>query len=193
MNLKKHALFPKAALLEMALGLDSDEKIALRFNLAPADLATIRLTPQYATEIARLAAEMRDSGFTFRRKNALLAEDIIEKLYLKAMDPDTGAATSLDIYRTFSKYGELEPKDGAILGGQAGAFSISIVVNGSQVTANAVKDITPETFELPDFTRDEVAAGFEVLTALNPPAFLNGADLSVNDEVTANAPDSVAA
>lgn len=173
MTLAKTALFPKAALLEMALGLESDPVIAERHGLTEPDLAWAR--GAYRGEIARLGAEMRDSGFTFRRKNALLAEDLIQVLYLKARDKDIGVSTLLDIYRTMSKYGELEPKE-ALLGANGnGAFQINIVVNGSNLTkGTTVVDHVPATYSPPDF---------EAITILNPPAFLDTADLSTLDDI----------
>lgn len=182
MTLAKTALFPKAVLLELALGIDSDDDIALRHRLDPADIAWVRGNPAYMAEIAKLAAEMRDSGFTFRRKNAVVAEDILPKLYLKAMDPNTGAGTILDIYRVTSKFGELEPKENTLgVGAGNGGFQINIVVNGKSLTAQPeVFDHAPIQYAPPSFDTGVLDAA-----VLNPPAYLDNADLSVNDELIA--------
>lgn len=172
MSIAKTALFPKAALLEMALGLESDAVIAERHKLTEPDIAWAR--GAYRAEIAKLAAEMRDSGFTFRRKNALLAEDLIQALYLKARDKDIGVSSLLEVYRTMAKYGELEPKEstlGAV--GGAGGFQINIVVNGTSLTAAK----NPVTVEHAAYTPPD----FDSISILNPPSFLDNADLSVND------------
>lgn len=182
MTLAKTALFPKAVLLELALGIDNDADIALRHKLDPADIAWVRGNPAYAAEIAKLSTEMRDSGFTFKRKNAVVSEDILPMLYLRARDPNIGAGTLLDIYRTTAKFGELEPKENTLgVGGGNGGFQINIVVNGKSLTAQPeVFDHAPTQYSAPTFD-----TGFLEAAVLNPPSFLDGADLSVNDELIA--------
>jgi len=163
----------KALLTELALEIDNDAIIAKRHGLTVGQLTWARA--EYAAEILNLALEMRDNGTSFRRKLALVVEHHIPTFAAKMADPNIGIGSFMDMFRTAAKYGELEPRPDAVQVGGSG-FQINIVVNGQSVTKSAVPlTVEADEFKLPDF---------EALTTLDPPKFLDTADLSVNDELT---------
>jgi hypothetical protein len=115
---------------------------------------------------------------------AVIAEHHLPAYAAKMGDPNIGVGSFMDMFRTAAKYGQLEPKENALVQGGGGGFQINIVVNGQSLTKSAAP-LTVEHQPYVPPTFDDVLAQ----ATLAPPKFLDTADLSVNDELVVGVGD----
>lgn len=98
-------------IMDLALGLDDTEAIRVRHGLTEQDLETLYTIPSFKRDIAVLMRELNESGVTFSRKAALQAESYLSTIDAIMLNPNTPAATRVDIFKTVTKFGKLEPKE----------------------------------------------------------------------------------
>lgn len=129
MTLPTHKAFevdPKLV-LEVASGLEEPAAIALRYGLDQAAWEQLSTWPPFVNEVAAKKAELEKSGYTFKMKAHLLADDLLGDVYLRAKGHDTALSLKLETLKLLSKLADLEPKNtnvGQIA--QGGGFSITI-------------------------------------------------------------------
>ena len=146
--------WPPQLIFDLALGLDCEEEtLQERYNLTPADLASLYALPHFRQEVALMTRELNEKNTIFKTKAKVQAEDCLDDMYNLMKDMDTPAGTKLAIFQTLAKFGELEPKKevtgplgaGTLAPGQ----SMRMVVEWSGGTedyspvANKEIDITP--------------------------------------------------
>lgn len=101
--------WPPQLIIDVALGVDDQETILMRYGLTEANLARLYEIPSFRREVGLMAREMRENGVSFCRKAATQAEEYLAPVHHLMYCPETPASTKLDIFKTMAKYGKLEP------------------------------------------------------------------------------------
>lgn len=94
-------------------------------GLTLAEYHDIEANPTFQKHLAKYEQELTDSGFSFEAKCKILAEDMLPGFYNLGRDMDTPAPVRAKIMESLVKWGKLEPKTDAVMGGSSG-FSINI-------------------------------------------------------------------
>lgn len=97
-------------IFDLALGLDSQEEIEVRYGLTEAQLTRLYENPQFRKEVACLTRELRENNQIFKSKVKIQAEDYLNIMDEMMYDQATPASTKLSIFQALAKLGELEPK-----------------------------------------------------------------------------------
>ena len=116
-------------ILEVASGLEEPEAIALRYGIDAEAWKSLSTWQPFINEVAAKRAELERGGYVFKMKAHLLAEDMLQDVYLRAKSHDASLPLKLDTLKTFAKLADLEPRpttQGQIT--QGGGFSINIVL-----------------------------------------------------------------
>ena len=130
---------PQKLLLDLAVGLDSFEDICTRYNYTSEQAEALRANPGIKTRVAQIAAELKESGVTFRLRNAHAAEDMIGVIWAEARRADTSLDKKIEAAKLFAKLGDLEPRtktDGVSGGGVT--ISINIPALSAAQTAQSI-------------------------------------------------------
>lgn len=138
--------------LEVASGLEDPAAIALRYGFDAAAWEKLSTWQPFINEITAKRIELEKSGYVFRMKSAMLAEDLLGDVYTRAKAHDVALTLKLDALKLLSKLGDLEPKAapaGSVLAGQG--FSITIQLPGAAPALPVYLKHKPvETFDVID-------------------------------------------
>lgn len=85
--------------------------------------------PAFKVLLARVDAEIRESGLSFKLKAGAIAEDLLPVAYEMALDPCISSAVRMDGIKWLAKMGGREPKDEKD-GVKGGGFNLSITFAG---------------------------------------------------------------
>ena len=121
------SLWPHGLVIDLALGLDGQEDILLRYNMTEAQWLAISDNRAFRIDLARARKELQESGVGFKRKAAIQAEMYLKDMDNLMADGDTSPTVKHTIFRSMAQLGELEPKkdkDGDL--GSGTAFNIQI-------------------------------------------------------------------
>jgi len=137
---------------ELAAGLEDPDHIAEKYHLRSETWDSLRQDENFRKVVDSKRAELQKSGYTFRLKAALAAEDLLDEVYVGAKSPDASLSAKLESFKYLTKIAGLEPKEDKSLAVGTG-FSIKIELGENSITINQSAretiDITPED-ELPD-------------------------------------------
>lgn len=145
-------------ILEIATGLEDPERIAARYGFDESEWLLLRAYPPFVRQVDDKKAELKASGHTFRIKAAVIAEELLGELYLKATEPGASFNTVLETAKFTAKAAgyDAPPKEE----GQTGpAFTININLGGGrsvQVKASTAQTIDMEVDEVPSLEIGEV-------------------------------------
>lgn len=117
---------------EIAMGVGTPLEIARRHGYTDADFIILNAYKWFERAVQAARTELESAGFTFERKMAMLAEDLMIACYHAARAPDTHVSTKLDVAKQLAKLGRLEPNPtlmAAQAAGAGGGFSIAINFN----------------------------------------------------------------
>lgn len=129
-------------LAEMASGYEDPARIAARYGYDQSAYDTLVSQEWFVQAIEAKRAELRRSGWTFKAKAALMAEDMLEETYLAAKQSDS-VGTKLEVAKYLTKIADLEPRTNAVQ--QTGpGFSITINLPTQTSTVHTIHP-TPET------------------------------------------------
>ncbi len=101
--------WPPQLIMDLALAIDDQDTILQRHELSEANLAHLYNQPAFRRDVAVLTRELHESGVTFSSRAAVQAEAYLQTMDDIIMNPDTPASTRVDIFKTLTKYGKLEP------------------------------------------------------------------------------------
>ena len=96
---------------ELALHMDDAENIFARYNYTPETAAELIESPAFAALLGRIAAEVRESGLSFKMKAKAQAEELLAHSFSLATDPYTSAAVRADLIKWTAKMAGHEPKE----------------------------------------------------------------------------------
>lgn len=146
-------------LLEDALELFSDEELCSRHTLSIGTLLSIRQVPLYRAELAKMRADIRENGLTFKHKARLQAEQLLEMAFDWACDNDAPLKDRLSVLTKMVEWGELEPKKESAGAANAG-FTFVVNLPGTAPQTMALQQ-AGRVFEAP-VVSDPLTAGAPV-------------------------------
>lgn len=113
---------------EIAQGLEDPAVIASRYHLTPDQWAVLKTHKPFLMAVARYRKQLKESGYTFRVKAHLQAEDLLATAYLMATDPETPSNVRADLIKWTAKIAGLEPdnREAGSHGPTGGGFQINI-------------------------------------------------------------------
>lgn len=118
---------------DLALGMEDPEVIFARYELGPVEAKTLQELPAFKALVARVTAEVKESGLSFRTKMKAIAEDLIPYAHEIATDPLQSGAVRARIIEWAGKMAGFEPAPAKTeVGAGAGGFSLSITFAGQQ-------------------------------------------------------------
>jgi hypothetical protein len=122
---------------DLALGLEPAVDTASRYGFTAEQWDSLRTNKHLQSAVARKLTELKKEGVTFKVKASIMAEDLLAKLYAKAVDAETGATTLLSILQYLTKVSDLEPKVEKGAGISGPGFQINIVLPPADQPAQA--------------------------------------------------------
>lgn len=127
---------PPEMIVQMALGIEPMEEIAARFGYDKTtyDLLFQQVWFQHKVDAKR--TELRETGLTLRAKAAVMAEDLMTEVYVKAKGEKVGVDSVLAAAKFMAEMGDVKPK-GENGGGGGERFSIIINAGGAPVQVTA--------------------------------------------------------
>jgi hypothetical protein len=143
---KQFLHLPPEMLAEMASGFEDPVRVAARYGYDQAAYDTLTSQEWFVQAVEAKRAELRRSGWTFKAKAALMAEDMLEETYLAAKQSDS-VGTKLEVAKYLTKIADLEPRTNAPVASGPG-FSITINLPNASAAhttpPGATIDVTPE-------------------------------------------------
>jgi hypothetical protein len=103
--------WPPQLTMDLALGVDALGDILERCALSESQYELLMLNPAFRGELLMLRKEVAEKGITFKRKAAVQAEMYLNQMDDLILDPNTAPSVKLEIFKTLSKLGGLEPKE----------------------------------------------------------------------------------
>lgn len=125
LNSKRYLKIQPELVQEVATGLEDGLTIAQRFGFSEEEWRVIEARPDFQMAVAKVRAELEKSGQTFRMKAALMANELMDNVYIHAMDSETPLKDKVTALQHLTRVGELEPKASAQVNAGPG-FSITI-------------------------------------------------------------------
>jgi hypothetical protein len=180
---------PKQLIIDMAVGLDSDEYLAELYGYTISELQALREHPIIRRDLATLKSEFDAGGITLQRKNIARAE-VLQQLYYDAVVTEGSLAQKREAAQFFTKMADLEPKPSVTANAGTG-FSINIILkdqNGHKTTLHAEAPHEPEATsiiegEVVGGISDE-AEGEEVFALPEIPEFLAAKRVTANSDLS---------
>ena len=111
---------------EIACGLEDPAEIAARYGVTPEQWEQLTKHRPFLMAVQRYRKELKESGYTFRTKAHLQAEDLLGTAYLMAKDPNTPSNVRADLIKWTAKVAGLEPDSRTVQGPQGGGFQVNI-------------------------------------------------------------------
>jgi hypothetical protein len=122
-------------IFELASGIEEPAHVAKRYHYTEEAWQSLQQDESFKKVVEAKRTELQKSGYTFRLKAALAAEDLLDEVYLGAKSPDASLSAKLESFKYLTKIANLEPKEdkNAIAGP---AFSIKIDLGDNSITIN---------------------------------------------------------
>jgi len=95
-------------ILEVAAGIRHPADIAADYGYSETEWFALQEFEPFVKAVENKKAELRASGYTFRMKAAVAAEDLLEDVYAKAKDPDSSFHTQLETLKFMARAAGLE-------------------------------------------------------------------------------------
>jgi hypothetical protein len=124
--------------MEIACGMEDPLVIARRYGMTDVEFGALCQWPEFNRQVDAKRAELKASGHTFRLMAGWMAEDLAKELYRQAKSTEASLPQKHEVFKTFAKLADYEPKQSA--GSVAGpGFSISIVFNDAKKAEPAIE------------------------------------------------------
>lgn len=118
-------------ILELASGIREGADIAEDYGFSLEQWHALQKFDPFVKLVEDKKTELKASGYTFRLKSAMIAEDIMEDVYLKAKDEESSFHVQLEALKFFSRAAGLDAPVKELA--QAGSgFSIVIDLGGGR-------------------------------------------------------------
>lgn len=138
-------------ILEIATGIEDPERIAARYGFGESEWLLLRANPIFVQQVDDKKIELKASGQTFRIKAAVITEELLGELYVKATEPGASFSTVLETAKFTAKAAGLD-QPAREEGNSGPAFSITINLGGGksvQVKSSSERIIEAEAEEVP--------------------------------------------
>lgn len=122
-------------IFELASGIEEPAHVAKRYHYTEEAWQSLQQDESFRKVVEAKRTELQKSGYTFRLKAALAAEDLLDEVYLGAKSPDASLSAKLESFKYLTKIANLEPKEdkNAVSGP---SFSIKIDLGDNSITIN---------------------------------------------------------
>lgn len=143
-------------ILEVASGIIDPAELAEKYGYSKEEWLFLKEYEPFVKQVESKKTELKANGYTFRMKSAVLAEDLLEDVYLKAKAADASFHTQLEALKFMARAAGLDaPVREQVQ--QGPGFSITINLgNGQSVQigqTQQAKDVTDvEEIDKPDFS-----------------------------------------
>jgi len=117
--------------VELSLALDDADAIFARYGYTPDDAIALAQSDAFASILARVSKDVRESGLSFRSKARMQAEELLTHSFEIATDPNQAGSTRLSAIQWTAKVGGLEPKESKDEGKTGGGLTLSIQFSGA--------------------------------------------------------------
>jgi hypothetical protein len=132
---------------ELAAGLEEPDHIAQRYHYTTEAWESLKNDQNFMRVVESKRTELQKTGYTFRLKAALAAEDLLDEVYIGAKSVDASLSAKLEAFKYLTKIGNLEPKeDKQVATGPA--FSIKIDLGDNSITINQEAQAQPDTIDI---------------------------------------------
>lgn len=129
--------------LEVAMGLREPAEIAEDYGFSAEQWFSLKTHEPFVKQVDEKKAELKESGWTFKMKSAVIAEELLESLYIKATDEGATLHAVLESLKFVSKAAGLDaPKQDGVAAGSG--FSINITIGGQAVKISGQHQPTAE-------------------------------------------------
>lgn len=136
---------PREMIEEISLGIEHPPTVASRYGFDPTDYALLEQQDWFLRSVNERREELKRSGWTFRAKMGMMAEELLVDAWRTAKLSDS-ASVKLEVAKYLTKVADLEPKEKAQVQ-QGTGFSINIQINhANPAKAATIIDATP-TFD----------------------------------------------
>lgn len=132
---KKMRNLPPDMVFEVALGLEDEEDIAERFGFTADEYSVIRTLKPFMVQVKKVRSDLEKSGDMFRNKAKIMAEQVLDAGFRKAIDEATPLKETTEFLKVAANLADLNPKTVAALPGAG--FSVNIVL--PEITAESVR------------------------------------------------------
>lgn len=141
---------------ELAMGVGDPAAVAKKHGYSELELMQMHTYPWFNKALSDRRDELEKSGFDFRAKMKMLAEDMIIDVY-QAAKLSNAVSSKLDVAKHLTKIAGLEPAVGANPAAQGAGFSITINFNGGRETVTLEANKNAEDAQIiegsrPDFS-----------------------------------------
>lgn len=109
--------------LEIALGIEDEQALALRHELSIEELNALLCTPAFAMQVAHYRKELHENGEIFRAKARAQAEVLLDTSFLLAQSASTPPNVRAELIKNTVEWADLKPKKGDTQ--QGSGFSIT--------------------------------------------------------------------
>lgn len=117
--------------LEVASGIREPAEIAEEYGYTPDQWLNLQLFEPFKKAVDAKKAELQASGYTFKMKSAIIAEELLGDLYLKATEQGASFHTVLELAKFTARAAGLDAPVKEVQDIGAG-FSITINLGGGQ-------------------------------------------------------------
>lgn len=111
--------------LEIALGIDDLEDIALRYGLSVTQLNALLCTPGFQMQVAMFRKDLHENGETFRAKARVQAEMLLVKSFALINADATPASVKADLIKATVEWAGLKPGPKGLVGETGTGFNIT--------------------------------------------------------------------
>lgn len=129
--------------LEISMGLRDPKEIAEDYGFSEEQWIALKVHEPFVKQVDDKKAELKENGVTFRLKSAVIAEELLADLYIKATDEDATLHAVLESLKFCAKASGLDaPKQDGVAAGSG--FSINITIGGQAVKISGTHTPTEE-------------------------------------------------
>ncbi len=121
------------------MGLENPASIAFRYAYDQADYDWLSAQDWFVREVEKRKSELRTSGWTYRAKMGLLAEEAGIEIF-KRFKTTESLALQIDIWKYLNKLADLEPKAAALPQNSGTGFSITINLANNKANTGVTID-----------------------------------------------------
>lgn len=90
-------------ILEIASGIEEPAGIVAKYGISESEWLLLKEHPPFLKQVEDKKAELKATGYTFRMKSAIMAEDLLDDLYAKAKEQGASFHTVLETVKFTSR------------------------------------------------------------------------------------------
>lgn len=116
--------FPPMLPIELALRLDTPQKICQAYNITKDEFAAIAKHPVFIKSYQEAVEALKTDGVSFKMKARMQAEDYLATAYAMVKNANTSDAVRADLIKATTRWAGYDAKENAAAGGTG--FNIQI-------------------------------------------------------------------